>query len=150
MQIIHHGAKDGVTGSCHELVIEKNHSILIDCGLFQGSEQRELDIDFDVSQVHALIVTHCHIDHVGRIPWLLAAGFKGKIYLTQASAALLPIVLEDGIRVHFGSNKLYKAIEVLLSELMVPMAYNEWFAPSEAFSYECRFQPAGHILAIKP
>ena len=146
MQIIHHGAKNGVTGSCHELVVNHDHSMLIDCGLFQGNEQRELDIDFDVTKIKALIVTHCHIDHVGRIPWLLAAGFRGEIYLTKASAELLPIVLEDGIRVQFGSRKLYKAIEPLLEKLMVPVSYNHWLAPFDGVNCKFRFQPAGHIL----
>ncbi|RYV02574.1 MBL fold hydrolase [Shewanella sp. OPT22] len=146
MQIIHHGAKDGVTGSCHELVIESDYSILIDCGLFQGAEQRQLDIDFDLSRVKALVVTHCHIDHVGRIPWLLAAGFRGEIYLTQASAALLPIVLEDGIKVHFGSNRLFEAVETLLDKSMVAVAYDQWLQPCDNVNYRLRFQPAGHIL----
>ncbi len=146
MQIIHHGAKDGVTGSCHELVIETDYSILIDCGLFQGAEQRELDIDFDLSRVKALVVTHCHIDHVGRIPWLLAAGFRGPIYLTEASAALLPIVLEDGIKVHFGSNRLFRAVETLLEQNMIAVPYNQWRQPCDDVNYSIRFQQAGHIL----
>ena len=82
-KILHHGAVNGVTGSCHQLVINTATSILVDCGLFQGAEvsgksaDNGLTIDFDVSCISALIVTHCHIDHVGRIPYLLAAGFTG-------------------------------------------------------------------------
>ena len=78
IQIQHHGAKNGVTGSCHQLHIDDDNSLLIDCGIFQGNEaseqtseqniQQRLDIDFDISSVKALIVTHVHIDHVGRIP----------------------------------------------------------------------------------
>ena len=70
--IIHHGAVNGVTGSCHQLVINNDSSVLIDCGLFQGAEvsgnatANHLAIEFDVSNIIALIVTHCHIDHVGR------------------------------------------------------------------------------------
>jgi len=74
--IKHHGATQGVTGSCHELVISNQSCILIDCGLFQGDEVKSsLNIEFDISKVFALIVTHCHIDHVGRIPYLLASRF---------------------------------------------------------------------------
>ena len=96
MQIKHHGAVNGVTGSCHQLIINDNNSILIDCGLFQGEDSHEdLNIDFDISTVKALIVTHCHIDHVGRIPYLFVAGFKGPIYTSKATAKLLPLVIED-------------------------------------------------------
>lgn len=83
--IRHHGAVSGVTGSCHQLTLDEGGSILIDCGLFQGAEAFDREsanpdfgrkqIDFDISDVNALLVTHCHIDHVGRIPYLLAAGF---------------------------------------------------------------------------
>ena len=107
MNIQHHGAKDGVTGSCHQLHLDDHNSLLIDCGIFQGNEVSEtdhrsghdqLDIDFDISSVKALIVTHVHIDNVGRLPWLLAAGFKGPILCSQPSAKLLPLVLEDAFK----------------------------------------------------
>jgi metallo-beta-lactamase family protein len=85
--ILHHGAVVGVTGSCHEYRLSSGSdkfALLIDCGLFQGEEKgneslKQLEIDFDIQHVSALIVTHVHIDHVGRIPYLLAAGFSGPI-----------------------------------------------------------------------
>lgn len=89
-----HGAINSVTGSCHQLHIDNHNSVLIDCGLFQGTEkgtgssndiEKYLAIDFDISTVKALIVTHCYIDHVGRIPYLLAVGFIGPIYATTAT-----------------------------------------------------------------
>ncbi|MDD1792367.1 MBL fold metallo-hydrolase, partial [Enterovibrio sp. ZSDZ42] len=73
--ITHHGAKTGVTGSCHQLDTH-NGKLLIDCGLFQGDETKPLNVDFPVKDIDALLVTHTHIDHIGRIPWLLAAGFR--------------------------------------------------------------------------
>lgn len=70
--ITHHGAVDGVTGSCHQLTLNNNEAILIDCGIFQGSEVsgkgaglNNLEIEFPVDHIRALVVTHCHIDHVG-------------------------------------------------------------------------------------
>ncbi|HET8849533.1 MAG TPA: MBL fold metallo-hydrolase, partial [Marinobacter sp.] len=80
IEITHHGAVSGVTGSCHELTVN-GQGILIDCGLFQGEEASQgasataLGIDFPIEHIQALVVTHVHIDHVGRIPYLLAAGF---------------------------------------------------------------------------
>ena len=101
----HHGAVSGVTGSAHEWVMSDKASVLIDCGLFQGRDTGPggasagaLAIDFDISRLQALVLTHVHIDHVGRVPWLLAAGFQGPIYCSLPSAKLLPIVLEDAFR----------------------------------------------------
>jgi glyoxylase-like metal-dependent hydrolase (beta-lactamase superfamily II) len=95
MKIIHHGGAKGVTGSCHELVIDHEHSVLIDCGLFQGNdvsqtrtETEQLKVDFPIETIEALIVTHCHIDHVGRLPYLLMAGFDKKILCSVATAQL--------------------------------------------------------------
>jgi metallo-beta-lactamase family protein len=106
MRILHHGAVNGVTGSCHQLYMNDYNSVLIDCGLFQGAEaagqnnQHQLSIDFNVRTIKALIITHCHIDHVGRIPYLLAAGYTGPIYATQATAALYDddLILDDRVQ----------------------------------------------------
>jgi Cft2 family RNA processing exonuclease len=75
LQITHHGAIDGVTGSCHSLTLPGGDAVLVDCGLFQGAETSDdgagpgkLEISFDISTVRALLVTRLHIDHVGRIP----------------------------------------------------------------------------------
>ena len=107
MRIEHHGAVNGVTGSCHQLFWNDGaDSVLVDCGLFQGDEaspggaSRGVErLDFDVSTVRALVVTHCHLDHVGRIPHLLAAGFQGPVYCSQPTARLLPAVMEDAVKV---------------------------------------------------
>ncbi len=154
--IKHWGAVNGVTGSCHQLIINENNSILIDCGLFQGGDAHEIDlsIEFDISTVRALVVTHCHIDHVGRIPYLIAAGFKGPIYASTATAALLPLVIEDALKI--GVTKKRKIITAYLSRLerqLRPIDYKNWFdlplLESKAAEYKMakvRFQPAGHIL----
>lgn len=164
IQIQHHGAVNGVTGSCHQLHIDDHNSLLIDCGLFQGAETagksgaEHLSIEFDISTVRALLVTHCHIDHVGRIPYLLAAGFNGNIYTTQASASLLPLVIEDALKVGVTRDKkLIAACLKILERLIVPIDYKKWFelpllpsvnTPSlnTALTVKARFQPAGHIL----
>ena len=129
MDILHHGAVNGVTGSCHELLINEQTSVLIDCGLFQGEDSKEdLSIEFDISHVTALIVTHCHIDHVGRIPYLLAAGFKGPIFTSQASASLLPLVIEDALKVGVTRDpKIINACLKLLKRRTVPVDFKTWF-----------------------
>src|SRR5690606_12255115 len=109
MQVIHHGAHQGVTGSCHQLLVNAKYSLLIDCGLFQGADELQGTKGakgskgagtFDAAQkvpapyqaasdLQGLIITHAHIDHVGRLPELLEAGFNAPIYCTEATAVLL-------------------------------------------------------------
>ncbi len=147
--IIHHGAVTGVTGSCHQYSLNNQTSYLIDCGLFQGAEaDRPLnDFDFDPKTIDALIVTHCHIDHVGRIPWLIAAGYRGPIYCTEPTAQLLPIVLEDALGIHIPDDQalVERAIDRIRGQIQ-PLPYRQWHdLPGEA-PVQLRFQPAGHIL----
>jgi len=150
MQILHHGAVNGVTGSCHELIINNKASVLIDCGLFQGEDSKDdLSIEFNITRVTALIVTHCHIDHVGRIPYLLAAGFKGPIFTTLASASLLPLVIEDALKVGVTRNpKIIKACLSLLNKRIIPVDFKTWFElPTKGQqAVKAKFQRAGHIL----
>lgn len=156
-KIIHHGAIDGVTGSCHELQWHDNnndlHGILIDCGLFQGAEVssdgssfERLKIEFPIDHIQALVVTHVHIDHVGRIPYLMAAGFKGPIYCSQPSAKLLPLVLEDALKIGFTRND--RLIEKFLQQIdkqLRPLEYGIWEAIEPA-GLNLRLKRAGHIL----
>ncbi len=146
--IVFHGATQGVTGSCHELRVDGDHSILIDCGLFQGDESHALEIDFPVGQIKALVLTHVHIDHVGRIPYLLAAGFNGPIYCSQATAALLPLMLEDAVKIGFTKN--HRLIEQFLNKinaLLRPVKYGQWQdIPVDAAPLRIKLKPAGHVL----
>lgn len=149
MDIVHHGAKTGVTGSCHQLILGQD-SVLVDCGLFQGLEaEKSLNIDFDIKNIKALLLTHSHIDHIGRLPWLLAAGFKGPIYTTQATAALVPLMIEDGLKVQLNLAKpeCDKIISLIQKQLH-PVPYKSWVEIflSTGEKLKVRFQPAGHIL----
>lgn len=149
MHITHHGAFEGVTGSCHELCWGK-HGVLVDCGLFQGSESnRSLNIDFPIEHIQALLLTHCHIDHVGRIPWLLAAGFRGPIYATEATAALLPLMLDDGLKIQLNLNHSQRSQFIsLVNSLLKPVPF-DCLAPISLPSGErinVQFRQAGHIL----
>jgi len=157
MDVIHHGAFEGVTGSCHELLLDSDHSLLIDCGLFQGAEtsgsgadSNTQEIDFDITKVQALVVTHCHIDHVGRIPWLLIAGFTGPIYCTKATAHLLPLVIEDALKVGLTRNAdIIDAVVTRLQRQLQPVEYDDWLELPADFSterFKLRFRQAGHIL----
>ncbi len=98
----HHGGTRSVTGSCHQLHLDPTTSLLIDCGLKQGVDvtpaSEVAPIGFGIAGIKALIVTHVHLDHVGRIPALLAAGYRGPILCSEPSAKLLPLVLEDAYK----------------------------------------------------
>ena len=156
-QILHYGARDGVTGSCHQLNMDDQHGLLIDCGLFQGAETSaegragadNLAIDFPLDGIRALVATHVHIDHVGRIPWLLAAGFKGPILCSEPSAKLLPIVLEDAFRL--GVSRDQKQVErylKLIEQRLIALPYKTWFTlvDQPQLRARIRLQRAGHIL----
>lgn len=98
MKLSFHGADRGVTGSCHLLEVG-GRRVLIDCGLFQGG--REIDEEnarpfgFDPAAIDALLLTHAHLDHCGRIPLLFKRGFRGEIVTTAASRELTRLVLLD-------------------------------------------------------
>lgn len=156
-KVLHHGAKNGVTGSCHQIFIDPHNSFLVDCGLFQGAEtspegrasSEQLSIEFDISTVKALIVTHVHIDHVGRIPYLLAAGFKGPIICSEPSAKLLPIVLEDAFKLGVSRDqKMVEQYVKLVAKRIIALPYNQWLPMLKAPlpSVQIRLQRAGHIL----
>jgi metallo-beta-lactamase family protein len=149
MHVTHHGGHLGVTGSCHQVHLNANRSILVDCGSFQGRDAKKRrespEIDFPLDGIDALLLTHVHIDHVGRIPYLLEAGFHKPIYCTPPTAQFLPIMLEDAIRLGITRNKKIIA-NVLKSvrELIQPIPYGKWHGLGA--QSEFRFSPAGHIL----
>ncbi|SUD59711.1 beta-lactamase domain-containing protein [Ectopseudomonas oleovorans] len=137
--------------------MDHEHALLIDCGLFQGAETSpegranagNLAIDFSLDGIRALVATHVHIDHVGRIPYLLAAGFKGPILCSEPSAKLLPIVLEDAFKLGFSRDQ--KQVErylKLIEQRIVALPYKQWFSLISApqLKARIRLQRAGHIL----
>lgn len=150
--ITHHGAHEGVTGSCHQLHIDQGLSLLIDCGLFQGAEARGRAapaIDFSVDSVAALVVTHVHLDHIGRIPWLLAAGFEGPILCSEPSAKLLPLMLEDAFKLMLSQDNIKRERYLkLVSSKVIALPYEQWFpiGPREHAACQLRLQRAGHVL----
>jgi len=153
--VVHHGAVQGVTGSAHEWVVSESASVLIDCGLFQGRDvgpagasASDLSIDFDISRIQAVVLTHVHIDHVGRLPWLFAAGYDGPVFCSEPSARLLPIVLEDAFKLGISRQPdRVEAFLTLLEQRLVAVPYEKWqplpLAEESAF---IQLLPAGHIL----
>lgn len=149
----HHGGARGVTGSCHQLHLDNALSLLIDCGLEQGVDARpgaeHASISFDIEGIQALVVTHVHLDHVGRIPALLAAGFRGPILCSEPSAKLLPLVLEDAYKLSISADPVQvERYLALLQRLIVALPFEQWHAVVEDEGVTCsiRLQRAGHLL----
>lgn len=93
------GAARTVTGSSHLVTLDNGFTILLDCGLYQGREDELDDFnthwEFDPAAIDLLVVSHAHIDHIGRIPKLVKDGFKGNIICTHATRDLAAIMLLD-------------------------------------------------------
>ena len=103
MHISFHCAAREVTGSCH-LVDTGEARILLDCGLIQGGRERHErnrePFPFDVHSLTAVVLSHAHIDHSGRLPLLRKVGYRGPIITTAPTARLLEIMLADSGRIH--------------------------------------------------
>lgn len=97
-----YGAAQTVTGSMH-LVTHDEHVFALDCGLFQGhrkeSEERNRHWLIEPSSLEAVILSHAHIDHVGRLPKLVRDGFKGPVFATPATRDLATILLADSAHI---------------------------------------------------
>jgi metallo-beta-lactamase family protein len=93
-----HGAARQVTGSCHLLECD-GRRILVDCGLFQGSDaverQNAAPFGFDAESIDFVLLTHAHLDHCGRLPLLVRRGFRGEIIATMPTRELARLVLVD-------------------------------------------------------
>lgn len=129
-------------------MIDSKRSLLVDCGMFQGRDAKihnDEEIEFSLSGIMGLVVTHIHLDHVGRIPFLIAAGFDRPIYCSPPSAKLLPLVLEDAMRVGVTRNR--RVIERFIADLrrqIRPVGYHKWHDLDGGI--KMRFRPAGHVL----
>lgn len=164
MQLQFFGAAGEVTGSCHWLrAAGKN--ILLDCGMIQGGreehERNAAAFPFDLQQVDAVVLSHAHIDHCGRLPLLRKRGYRGPIYTHHATAALAKIMLEDSARlaaadVEYQNRRRARrglpAFEVLYDQAdvhdvlmqMRGLDYAKW--QSILPGIELRLADAGHIL----
>lgn len=98
MNLTFYGAAGEVTGSCHVLDID-GHRVLLDCGLIQGAPADEArnrnPFPFDPATIDAVILSHAHLDHSGRLPLLVSRGFRGRIVTHNATRDLVRVLLRD-------------------------------------------------------
>ncbi|MBI5394340.1 MAG: MBL fold metallo-hydrolase [Verrucomicrobia bacterium] len=159
-----HGAAQTTTGSRH--VLETNGTrLMVECGMYQGkrdeSTARNSQFPFDPRQLHAMALSHAHIDHSGAIPTLVKLGFSGNIYATHATRDLSSVMLQDSAAVQradaaFVSKKRAKKglppVQALYTEAEAAMAVRQFVAVGYdrtmpvADNIETTFRDAGHIL----
>src|SRR3954453_5810697 len=102
LRITFHGAAGQVTGTAHLVEIGR-HRILLDCGLFDSNrtdpDSPNRHFTFDPRDLDAVIVSHAHNDHIGRLPCLVRAGYNGPMYVTRATGDITSIMLRDSARI---------------------------------------------------
>src|SRR4030095_7043444 len=108
MKIHFHGATGDVTGSAYH-VVTKDASILIDCGMFQGGKKEKAknrrDAKLEGGRLDAALLTHGHLDHIGRLPILTRRGYEGPILATGATIELATLILRDSLSLQKGDLK---------------------------------------------
>ncbi len=148
-----YGGVGSVTGA-NFLLKTDGASILIDCGMFQGKltcdERNNQPFPFDPSTIDALIVTHAHVDHVGRIPKLVKDGFKGKIYSTEQTRELAREILEDAAHI-IGEEALQCGSEPAYHQSDVKPAFKNWevipyYTKKAIGDVSVYLKDAGHVL----
>ena len=168
MKIIPHGAAREVTGSCHEIQVGSGKGmkrILLDCGLFQGhreeSAQKNAEFSFDPKSMDAMILSHAHADHVGRVPVLVKRGFTAAIHCTYATRDLSEVMLMDSGYINEKDEEYFcKHLKASMMQCEGPLYtqadatacmkqfkgqnYYEWFDVCEGV--KAQFLDAGHII----
>jgi metallo-beta-lactamase family protein len=160
LEITFVGAAREVTGSCHLLHVN-GYTVALDCGMFQGRRQESADknrkLPIPIKDLDAVVLSHAHIDHSGRLPYLIAEGYSKTIWATSATRDLCAIMLADSAHIQekdaeFLAKRRKDFIEPLYGmrhavrtmDLMVGVPYNKMFdvVPGLRASYI----DAGHIL----
>ncbi|MDO9508556.1 MAG: MBL fold metallo-hydrolase [Thermovirgaceae bacterium] len=156
------GAAGEVTGSSYLLEAGPSR-VIVDYGLHQGgNEDRNSEpLEFDPTSIDAVLLTHAHLDHTGRVPLLVKKGFKGKIIATSPTVELTDVLWVDSAKIQKedaewktrkNSRKGLPPEEPLYSDddvqrasgMLVPVTYDEIIEPAPGF--KVRFRDAGHIL----
>jgi metallo-beta-lactamase family protein len=164
MRIHFHGAAGDVTGSAYH-VVTNQASVLVDCGFFQGrkqeSEKNRRKAELESGKLDAVVLTHGHLDHIGRLPLLTRKGYKGPIYATRPTLDIATLILKDSLGLQKQDLKrqnekraraklpplepLFEEADVRkLKPLATPVKYNQSF--NVAPGIDARLVDAGHVI----
>src|SRR4029450_12066956 len=156
MKITPIGAAGGeVTGSCYS-VQTKRARILVDCGLFQGGKKSEAlnrPPTAPNRRLDAVLLTHGHLDHTGRLPLLAKMGYTGRIYGTPATLDMTGLILRDSARLQLSDNerknlRKMRAGELLQEPLYTPDDAERIISQLRPVPYQEPFEAAPGIKAI--
>lgn len=162
MKLMFIGAAHEVTGSCHYLEVGNKH-ILVDYGMEQGVNTFEnAKLPVDEAMIDYVLLTHAHVDHSGMLPLLYAKGFRGQVFMTDATADLCSIMLRDCAHIQmmeaeWKNRKAKRSVDNAVVEPLftmedadgiikriVPCHYNDMITVCEGV--EIRFTDIGHLL----
>jgi len=160
LEIEFYGAAREVTGSCHILRVN-GRTVLLDCGMFQGkrtdAEEKNRTLPVPIAEIDSVVLSHAHIDHSGRLPYLVAEGYTKTIWATAATRDLSAVMLADSAHIQEKDAEFLAKRKkdftpplygmrhaVRTMELMVAVPYNKPFdvVPGVRGCYV----DAGHIL----
>jgi metallo-beta-lactamase family protein len=151
-KLIFYGGAGSVTGS-NFMLDAGDGKYLIDCGLQQGSHEEDnyKPFAYNPKEVSHLFISHAHLDHVGRIPFLVKSGFTGKIISTHATRALAEYIMRDALSLmvraqeHGGREPLYAEQDIARAlKLWEERGLHEPLELAGGMTHE--FYDAGHIL----
>jgi len=164
MEIHFWGAARTVTGSAHYLQVN-GHTILLDCGLFQGRRKDTYTVNrafrFPPATIDAVLLSHAHIDHSGNLPNLVKHGYQGRIYATPSTVNLCQIMLKDSAHIQESDVRYVNKRRQAKGQPLVEPLYNqddaqvaidrlekvEYNTPFEVVpGVRASFVEAGHIL----
>ena len=162
MELMFIGAAHEVTGSCHYLRVQDTH-LLVDYGMEQGINYFEnVDLPVEPAKIDYVLLTHAHIDHSGLLPLLFAKGFRGQVWMTEASADLCSIMLRDCAHIQmqeaeWKNRKAQRSAKMEITEPLytmedadgiirriVPCAYEQTVEVCD--NIKIRFTDIGHLL----